>query len=616
MSGFQLTHLRVTGLGKPDARLDFEPGLNVISGVTDSGKSYSFQCIDFIFGGARAPKVIPESEGYTTVSLGIRSSDGEEVQLTRSLSGGPLELSRRTADGVVEVQPLSEVHTDRNMENVSRFLLSLSGLDGKKVRKNAENETQNLTFRGVAKLILVDEEAIIKERSPALSGDSVSKTAEQNTLKLLLTGVDDSSLIQVKRKTIARAELVAQAELLEKLIAPMEAAATALPVRSELEEQADRLTERMSQAAEAMTSSAKALNEVSARREAAFIRQQQAEAHYLEIDGMVARFTLLAEKYTTDQDRLLALAEAGRRFESLDATTCVLCGSGLTEQDGPSPERLAQIVEATEAEAAKLAVRGRDLADTIDGLKADRSEIAAKLLLAADEIRTIEREIQEELRRRAGDAEKRYVDISRQQSAVLNQIATLDRLGDLVALRDQITKQLDELKSRKTEKQGFPTSAATALSAAFKDVLTEWKIIEGSEVVYFNEATFDLVIGNQGRETHGKGWRAITHAAFNVALMRAVTGQGLAHPGLVVLDSPLVTFREAPSDEGISDEIKNAFYRSLAKAPPTEQIIVFENDDPEPSLFSSINIEIFGVSGRSGFFPTAKDAPPAANEPH
>jgi hypothetical protein len=39
-NGFQLRFLRVSGKGKKPAELEFRPGLNVISGASNTGKSY------------------------------------------------------------------------------------------------------------------------------------------------------------------------------------------------------------------------------------------------------------------------------------------------------------------------------------------------------------------------------------------------------------------------------------------------------------------------------------------------------------------------------------------------------------------------------------------------
>ncbi len=68
--------------------------------------------------------------------------------------------------------------------------------------------------------------------------------------------------------------------------------------------------------------------------------------------------------------------------------------------------------------------------------------------------------------------------------------------------------------------------------------------------VYFDERDQDMVLGNRRRGEQGKGLRALTHAAFTIGLQSSIAALGRSPLGFVVLDSPLVTFREADHDDG------------------------------------------------------------------
>ena len=62
--GIRLISLALTGTGVPKAEIKFDSGLNVIFGPSDTGKTFIFQCIDFIFGSKKAPKEIEEASQY------------------------------------------------------------------------------------------------------------------------------------------------------------------------------------------------------------------------------------------------------------------------------------------------------------------------------------------------------------------------------------------------------------------------------------------------------------------------------------------------------------------------------------------------------------------------
>lgn len=109
-----------------------------------------------------------------------------------------------------------------------------------------------------------------------------------------------------------------------------------------------------------------------------------------------------------------------------------------------------------------------------------------------------------------------------------------------------------------------------------------------------------------------RGVRAILHAAFTVALATYCIERELPHPGFVVLDSPLVTYR-APDvatedhDAVLGAEVAEAFYRDL-ETNFHGQAIIFENTEPGYRLESDTTAVRFTktpATGRYGFFPSA-----------
>jgi hypothetical protein len=80
----------------------------------------------------------------------------------------------------------------------------------------------------------------------------------------------------------------------------------------------------------------------------------------------------------------------------------------------------------------------------------------------------------------------------------------------------------------------------------------------------------------------------------------------MPHPGFVLVDSPLVVYREPDTDEGgFSHDVKDAFYQSIAEDFRASQVIIFENEDPPSELGADANIIRFtgAFHGRQGFIP-------------
>ena len=158
------------------------------------------------------------------------------------------------------------------------------------------------------------------------------------------------------------------------------------------------------------------------------------------------------------------------------------------------------------------------------------------------------------------------------------------------------------------DNQNFQTNVTSGeteeLCQAVESLLRQWQFPELGRVV-FSEDDQDLVISGRPRSSHGKGVRAITRASFNLGLMNYCRDRERAHPGFVVLDSPLVVYREPDeNEEGFSPNVKEAFYHDLAER-ESGQVIVLENDDPPADIYDSANVIRFTGSdqGRRGFIP-------------
>jgi hypothetical protein len=254
------------------------------------------EAIDFMLGGGTPPRPIPESRAYDTAHLSIVAHDGRTFVLTRALQGGDFLLDEAGEDESNNRVTLGSRHSARDEENISTFLLRLVGLDGKRVRKNAQNELQNLSFRNLAHLMLVDEESIIKRGSPIHSGDSTLRTTQANVFKLLLTGQDDSALIAAKKPAIGRAELEAQIALLDQLVADYKRELDELTSDSgQLADQLQRLNVTIAQSERALAIERSAFEAQEGQRRDAWQTHDEVLTRQSEIAGLLERFALLDE---------------------------------------------------------------------------------------------------------------------------------------------------------------------------------------------------------------------------------------------------------------------------------------------------------------------------------
>src|SRR5271157_5434853 len=89
----RLIDLQVAGEGVPPASIRFTPGLNLIVGASDTGKTFIFESLDFMMGAQEGLRRVPESKGYDRVFLSIDPTVGPAFTLRRAFEGGQFEAT-------------------------------------------------------------------------------------------------------------------------------------------------------------------------------------------------------------------------------------------------------------------------------------------------------------------------------------------------------------------------------------------------------------------------------------------------------------------------------------------------------------------------------------------
>ena len=202
--GFTIAELRFRGKDIEDAIVRFAPGLSVVAGPSNTGKSLIRAAINFVFGSSEPMTTVDESKAYQTIFVQLRTSDGNPVTFERAWGGGDIRQYNVAASNITPNTPgigLSARHSADNQENISAVLLTLAGFSGAKLRKNQAGDLRNLSFRDFVEYVLITEERIITTLSPLHTTSYTDKTFETSLFRALLTGQDDTGIIVVVRRT-------------------------------------------------------------------------------------------------------------------------------------------------------------------------------------------------------------------------------------------------------------------------------------------------------------------------------------------------------------------------------------------------------------------------------
>ena len=329
-----------------------------------------------------------------------------------------------------------------------------------------------------------------------------------------------------------------------------------------------------------------------------------------EIEINFGRFEQLREVYQSDIQRLEAIDEAGFLLSLGGDRDCPLCGASPDHQKyAHGLSEIEQARLAAGAEIAKIRQQSIELETTISDLDSEALEIERRLDLADRELTALEAQL-EELAPQASAARQRVIDIISVRDQVQRGLSLIQQRADLVDRREQIMNLRPPTKAEKP-RLDVPSSAVHEFAQTVSAVLTEWQF-PGNRHVSFDEVTFDLRIDGKLRKDNGKGVRAITHAAFKVALLLFCHERNLPHPGFLVLDTPLLTYRDPirSKDPLTEDEqalrntsLKDFFFEHLSRNGDKGQFVVIENVDLPPGIEGLAHLETFTgdpASGRSG----------------
>jgi len=598
-----ITKIEVKGDGKSPAIVTLKKGLNVISGASDTGKSYICQCVQFILGTERSPKSIDEAKGYSSLEVTFEENDGGSFILKREL--------KKNADISLIEKDVTKILKPKHQgkENLSRYFLDKIGIGNQVLVSGMESLNHStLTLRILEKLFLIDEARIITDDSPLGKGQNTEKTLEASLLKTLLTGNDDSDVQMLKKRKKSKLSLNVKIENLEDF---MDRYFSGGEVdENSIKELGDNLNviEGSIEMAESELDSLLKIGSEGIERRNNLASRSEVLNRKLDDDNTVLeRFNLLLSKYSSDRERLEANSEAAKYLDSHYVANCPTCGSSL---DGDSEINVELVLASNASEVRKNERKSEGLHSTIQEIQNHKGMISEKLVSIEDELHGLENSLDPNVSKRIYETRNLIKSLTENKETLSSKLDVEIKRGQILKEIGGLQVEHDEIADR-YEIPDF-TKEINQLMQEISNILVRWDFPNGSQVSY-DKDNRDISIGGKPRGHFGKGYRAICFSAFVIGLMNYLNKKN-RHAGFVVLDSPLTTYKQrdevASGEENEQDYIANnliyAFYRDLCDFYKENQIIVLDNQEPSKDLQKSMKYIHFSKNeriGRYGFFP-------------
>lgn len=592
-----LTHLSSSGPGLPSAEVAFHPRRFLIRGPSETGKSYIRDCLWYLLGGDKVPKFFPLTEGYQEFRLRFQDTE-TEYEVRRALSGGTAAVYSRPLGAADE---LAFQSVDRE---VGELLVELSGAAGKQTLRST-SEKGPVTGDDVRHWALLSQTAILSEEPTSGSGFGVPKRIA--SFNLFLSGNDDAA-IQLRKSSAEVERIKGQLGSAEDALKRVQAGLPSNATRSDVAGALARVDETLSAMTSHYEARASNLRELRAQIAEATDRLMAASSSRDHSASMVERFELLAQKYSSDLERLGATAEGVAFFQELPESACPLCGTPVERQLDPrdlQPGAPRRYREALAAEGEKIRslrrglllalqherVRHQGFVRVAEGLTSELVGLQSreKVVLAGTRVEFT--------------ADPKTLAVRR--SELSSQLAVFDEM-------DRLKSEIERLKTAKVRPRvqvnrdsGTASRAVADLSRGLLEVWGFNDIVN----ISVDAAQCDLVINDRPRLSYGAGRRALYLAALTVALMQHALRSGHPHLGAVVIDSPLKAYADPKSEETKDvpvSTVTDKFYAWLSTYEGPGQVVILENEAIRSETALLLRpLEFTGVPGlgRSGFYP-------------
>lgn len=571
--------LRVQGDGVESARVEFSPGFTLIHGLSDTGKTYLADAIDYIFTAASKP--FDEETGYSDVIATFHTPQGR-LSVNRPIIGSKAIIS--ADDRAIPSGSYSITSNESSIEpSLSDVLLRQMGItEPRRILTSSYQANGRLTVRRFAEVFYLSESRIFTNKSILQPGSTDTATA----LALLLF---DARFEEYRKKEDLTDQQKRQAHMQKYIGAKVDTNRKAIARQAETLKRFEGrdMEAEYTRAQETLSATARAMNQLTTQIRDLGGKEYLLNRKLQELRQTLKNYRVLEERYMARIKRLGLIAETQaihEHDEPLEA--CPFCHGQLPE------DRLADYKQAIQGETNETISQLKGLQEAITDLKIN---------IAGDENEL------ESLGKQKTDLQKQIdADYLPAQKAALKIIREYPEYKQAQAMKDAYEEAdytlindlhdiTHELPSRGDFKARdlYPASFFSAMSQYCAEILTYCGYPENSHID-FNREDFDLRINGKKKRSHGKGYRAFFNTVVLMALRKYIHEKGAHKPFLCVIDTPTLGLDSKPINAGLVtkrneqgrpiDGLQARLFQYFIDSQKDGQLIVVDNTKDTPAI--------------------------------
>ena len=570
--------------------LDLAPGLNIVYGPSNTGKTLILDCVDFMLGGEARRLYKPALRIYAVTM--ILDVDGAEVSLYRELDEKKNDIIVISKAPGIEGGTYTVGAKRKDKDTISSLWLKLMGIDKdvKIIRQIEDSMEQALTVRTFYHFFVINENRISGENSILKAGSQTyTKNIPVPTITSLiylakeLNYISPNAAPKTSSKIITVKRTTAQS-IVDGSVNAMRERET-ISIKSDDPRTVEEIQTEINEILEQISAAEDSLQKTTDRDQIVTNQLIEITSAIAESTILKNRYNALRTQYESDMRRLTFIAEADihkGKIPKLDH--CPFCNGELPK------EKTQSCLDAAIAEADKIELRIKDLQYADEALSKEMDKLQSQREALVREQQQVQAAIRGELRPQ--------VEALRDKLAICT--AALEKAKAKEMLKhftEVLNEQLLRIKNEDEFSNDFDVreKIREVLQEPLERLLTE--ILEkcnydnyvGSR---FDEDMCDVVVNGSEKLSQGQGFRAFLNSVMALAVQEMLNEFNMHMPHLLVMDSPILSLKEREEDKGTeitSDSMRGGLFQYMIEHEKNRQTIILENEIPTLD-YSTANI--------------------------
>lgn len=566
---FYIERLCVSGPEKNDSIVEFQNGVNIVCGPSNTGKTYIIKCIDYMFGAPDDP--IDSETGYNKVTLTL-STLGGQVTMSR-VFGENIFLVTSTDPEIVSGKYHVKGTQKSYEDSIASVWLKLIGIKNiHLINSNGNRKKQMLTWRTFCHIFLLTEQRMISLDSVLFPDSKYGRTAALSAIVFLLTGKDFAEVTTIESKEIREAKKTAIKKYInDELFSISERKQEVTALLSELN--GEDIQQKVDQIASKIEETESNLRGAAEKSRSILRELHQKNEDLTECLVLIDRYEALRTQYASDLERLSFIVDGDANIAKENLTHCPFCDGlvGVRRKQG--------YIGAAKAEYAKIVAQSKDLEDAYVALLHEKATIEKRISDLIETKNTLEAEINESLKPELSSlkeslAQYKYAVELESEIALIKRFVD-SKAADMLKI-DTTGDGNDELFD---PKEYFDYDMVTKFCGVLNQILEECNY-PNLTTVTFERNVMDIAVNGKHKRSNGKGYAAFLNTAVALGLAKYLMEYAEYVPGLVVADSPILSLKEKENLRA-SKSMRTGLFKYIATKTKGIQVIVAENEIPD-----------------------------------